>query len=674
MAGSTIKGISIEFGANTQALTAALADVNQKSRNLQGELSQVQRLLRMDPGNTTLIAQQQQLLGQAVNNSREKLDRLKAAQEQVNEQFRRGDINEAQWRSFQREVAASEQQLQRFEEQLQQVNQTSDNLTLGDKFKTSVSGVADNVKNIISPATLAAGAVAGIGIAAVGVVAQGVNMASSWDQASRQMAAATGLPMEAMGEFEAQAEIMFGNARGSVDEIYAAMTQVQQVFHGSAEETGALADKALVLQQVFGFEVSESIKSVDSLVKNFGIDGNTAFDIITKTSQMAGDKAGDLLDTFNEYSPQFAAMGFSAEEFAGILVKGAQEGAFNLDKVGDAVKEFNIRAQDGSKTTAEGFAAIGLNADEMGAAIAAGGDKAQAAFEATIAGLAAIDDPMKQNQAGAALFGEQWNDVRSKVITAMADGKTALGDFAGATDDAAGKVDGGFGQAMERLKNKFGLVTKEIGEKLAPVLNEMATWIEDHMPEIQATVETAFNVMGKVIEGLTLPIRNIIALLQGDFDQVMENTLHLWGISWDGVKSKGLEVWNSITTGVKNWWSGITSWLSSLNPWGAVSGAWNTFKTNTIQVWSNLVTDAKSWGKNIVQGLWQGISSMGTTLRANVTEFINQNIPEVIRKLLGIHSPSTVAYEIGAKIEDADEKAQLALIEIRKFMERWAVA
>ena len=76
-----------------------------------------------------------------------------------------------------------------------------------------------------------------------------------------------------------------------------------------------------------------------------------------------------------------------------------------MDKVGDAVKEFGIRAIDGSKGTKEGFDAIGLNADEMAEKFTAGGETANNAFAATIAGLAAMKNPVEQNAAGVALLG-----------------------------------------------------------------------------------------------------------------------------------------------------------------------------------------------------------------------------------------------------------------------------
>ena len=141
MAGK-IKGITIEIGGDTQKLNKALEDVNKKTRDVQSELRQVERLLKLDPGNTELLAQKQRILAEAVDNSREKLDRLRAAQQQVNEQFARGEISEEQYRAFQREVAKAEQELKGFEKQLSATAKTTetwkDKL---DKAQTSLKNV-----------------------------------------------------------------------------------------------------------------------------------------------------------------------------------------------------------------------------------------------------------------------------------------------------------------------------------------------------------------------------------------------------------------------------------------------------------------------------------------------------------------------------------------------------
>ena len=135
MAGN-IKGITIEIGGDTQKLNKALEDVNKQGKSLQSELKQVEKLLKLNPKDTEMLAQKQKLLAEAVANSKEKLDRLKNAQEQVNEQFRKGEISEEQYRAFQREVAKAEQELAGFEKQLEATAKASK--TLGEKCKLPV--------------------------------------------------------------------------------------------------------------------------------------------------------------------------------------------------------------------------------------------------------------------------------------------------------------------------------------------------------------------------------------------------------------------------------------------------------------------------------------------------------------------------------------------------------
>ncbi|ELK38882.1 minor tail protein, partial [Brevibacillus agri BAB-2500] len=122
---------------------------------------------------------------------------------------------------------------------------------------------------------------------------------------------------------------------------------------------------ALLLRDAFGFEINESVKGADTMMKQFGITSDQAFSLIAQGAQKGLDKSGDLLDTANEYSNQFKSLGFTATEMFDTLAAGSQNGAFNLDKVGDAVKEFNIRSKDGSKTTIQAFEMLGLNADKM---------------------------------------------------------------------------------------------------------------------------------------------------------------------------------------------------------------------------------------------------------------------------------------------------------------------
>ena len=120
MAGN-IKGVTIEIGGETSGLQNALKGVNDTSRNLQNELKSVEKLLKLDPTNTELLAQKQTLLTEAVENTKNKLDTLKEAERQVQQQFANGEVSEEQYRGLQREIIATEQNLRSLETAAQNV-------------------------------------------------------------------------------------------------------------------------------------------------------------------------------------------------------------------------------------------------------------------------------------------------------------------------------------------------------------------------------------------------------------------------------------------------------------------------------------------------------------------------------------------------------------------------
>ena len=123
MAGkSRIKGITIELEGKTTGLEKALSDVTSKSMELQGELRDVERLLKFDPGNVEALAQKQDILTKQLENTTEKLNRLKAAQEEVEKQFNSGEIGEKQYRAFRREIEYTEKSISNLKEKLSKVN------------------------------------------------------------------------------------------------------------------------------------------------------------------------------------------------------------------------------------------------------------------------------------------------------------------------------------------------------------------------------------------------------------------------------------------------------------------------------------------------------------------------------------------------------------------------
>lgn len=263
-------------------------------------------------------------------------------------------------------------------------------------------------------------------LTAVGTAA--VKFSSDSQDAFQQFAAATGTATEEMGKYKDMINNVYKDNFGeSINDVAEAMATVNQNM--SYLDDSALqrcTEYAYTLSDTFGYDVAESTRAADTLIKNYGVSAREAFNLITQGAQSGMDYSGEMIDSINEYSVQFKKLGLDAEDMFSIFANGAQNGAFNLDKIGDAVKEFSIRAIDGSDTTKQGFEALGMNADEMAQKFGAGGKTAKEAFNEVIQGLASMDDPVAQSAAGVNLFGTMWEDLGPQVITSMSTASDAI--------------------------------------------------------------------------------------------------------------------------------------------------------------------------------------------------------------------------------------------------------
>lgn len=263
-------------------------------------------------------------------------------------------------------------------------------------------------------------------LAAVGTAA--IKFSSDSQDAFQQFAAATGTASNEMGKYKDMINDVYKDNFGeSINDVAEAMATVNQNM--SYLDDSALqrcTEYAYTLSDTFGYDVAESTRTANSLIRNFGIEANEAFNLIVQGSQNGLDFSGELLDSINEYAPQFKKMGMSADEMFSVFVNGAQNGAFNLDKIGDAVKENAIRAIDCSDTTAEGFKALGLDATETAKKFAAGGEAADEAFNQVIVGLSAMEDPIERNTAGVNLFGTMWEDLGPEVVMSLSTTNDAI--------------------------------------------------------------------------------------------------------------------------------------------------------------------------------------------------------------------------------------------------------
>ena len=263
-------------------------------------------------------------------------------------------------------------------------------------------------------------------LAAVGTAA--IKFSSDSQNAFQQFAAATGTTTDEMGKYKDMINNVYKDNFGeSINDVAEAMATVNQNM--SYLDDSALqrcTEYAYTLSDTFGYDVAESTRAADTLIKNYGVSAREAFNLITQGAQSGMDYSGEMIDSINEYSVQFKKLGLDAEDMFSIFANGAQNGAFNLSEVGEAVKEFSIKAIDGSDTTKQGFEALGMDAAKMAEKFGAGGDTAKEAFNEVIKGLASMDDPVAQSTAGVNLFGTTWEDLGPQVITSMSTASDAI--------------------------------------------------------------------------------------------------------------------------------------------------------------------------------------------------------------------------------------------------------
>ena len=250
----------------------------------------------------------------------------------------------------------------------------------------------------------------------------------------------------------------------------------------SAEQQQEVAEQMMTMSDMFATENAELTKTLTTMLDNGIIDNiSQGMDVLTIGFQNGADYSGELLDTMREYSPKFKELGMDAETAMAYLIQGAQNGAFNLDKVGDAIKEFSIRAVDGSDTTVDGFKKIGLNADDMAQKFAAGGDSASQAFKDTLVALNSMSDPIAQNTAGVDLFGTMWEDLGKDVILSLADVEGGLQNVEGATVRAGEQVNNSF---STELKSQF----RELQTSLLPLGDELLRLGKEALPTVKEVI------------------------------------------------------------------------------------------------------------------------------------------------------------------------------------------
>jgi len=331
----------------------------------------------------------------------------------------------------------------------------------------------------------AALALGGVGLAIGGALVKGTMDAIDRQGANAQLAASLGLDDATAAKVgEVAGDVWannFGENIGQVNEaITAISTNLGDLSLMDSTDIQGMAEQALTLSNILGEDVSRAARGVGQLIANDLVsDSTSGFDLIAAAAQkLPQEMRGELIDTIEEYASSFDELGITGEQAISAITRSVGAGARNTDLAADALKEFSIRAIDGSDLTIDAYKRLGRNAEETMQTIANGGPEAAQATSEIIQALAGVGDQVLQEQLGVALFGTQFEDLGIDAVAALDPMIGTLDNIEGSTQRAADAVGGTFSGRLELLKRKGIDLLIRAGEKLLPFLERVITGVE----------------------------------------------------------------------------------------------------------------------------------------------------------------------------------------------------
>ena len=758
-AGRNIKGITIEIGGDTTGLQKALSGVNDKLKNTQAQLKDVNTLLKLDPSNTVLVAQKQELLKNAIADTASKLDTLEAAQKDVTAALEAGKIGQEEYMAFQREVEATKATLSRYQSELDGLNTEQDRLAtnterlsklfdalgadvddyadvLGSKLVTAIkngSASSDQLKLAIEKiGRSATDGKADIkqmtdaldtvddGQAIRNLIqdlkeagAQADDTAEQLDEMGKTLTAGTlmeaadqisglGDKITELGDkakdafLETQdatvkASTYFGETgkaaeetAGVIKDVYAegvgdsmdsvsnAVITVKKNLKDLDETTLThLTEQAITLDELYGIDMNETLRGVNSLMEQYGLTAQQAMDYIVKGTQNGLDKTNELGDNLSEYSGKFAQAGYSAQEYFQLLQNGLDNGAYNLDKVNDAINEVTTRLVDG--TIADSLSKIDEKTGEVQAGTGGwskevedvfkqwqqGGATQKDVIDAIVTDIQNTENQQDKLNKAALAFGTMAEDGNAKFIESL----TSVGNT---YDDVAGSAENMFDQSTTDSQT-FEASMRQLEQSLVPLGEALMNLANNIIPPIASGIKTIGEFFGKlpepvqnfvVILGAVIaafttlapailavinivsmlgvatlgPIIGIIAGVAAAITAIIAIVKNWGAISewfgdlWVKVKEKCSQVWESIcsffTDTIPQAWQSVVSWFQGIPEWWSgiwqqvadfFSGIWQSMMENPVL--SSIVTTIQDLWQNAVttlQGIWSGLTEIAS--------------------------------------------------------------
>ena len=303
-----IKGITVEIGGDTTGLDKALKSVNTSIKSTQSALKDVNRLLKLDPSNTELLSQKQRLLKDAIGATKEKLDSLKAAQEQAKQQLENGELGQDKYDALQREIVEAEEELRRLQQEAATTSTALSKIDVaGQKMEAVGNSIAGAGKKMMGVTTV----IGGVGVAAV-------KTAADFDSAMSQVAAVSGATGKDFDALRSKAREMGSKTKFSATEAAEAMNYMAMAGWKTEDMLGGI-EGVMNLAAASGEDLATTSDIVTDALTAFGLsakDSGHFADILAAASSNANTNVSMMGETFKYCAPIAGALGFSAEDTA----------------------------------------------------------------------------------------------------------------------------------------------------------------------------------------------------------------------------------------------------------------------------------------------------------------------------------------------------------------------
>ena len=624
-----IKGITVEIGGDTTGLSKALSGVNKEIRDAQSQLKDVNRLLKLDPTNSELLAQKQKLLASAVGDTKEKLTELKSVQDQMDTGLKNGSVTQEQYDAWKREIVATEQELKKLDEECKKTD-SSVSATLkqaGSKIQEVGGKITDVGEGVTKGVTVPIMAIGAASLAAFGEVDSGLDIVEE----------KTGATGESLKSMNGMVKDLATEIPTDFETAGSAVGEVNTRFGLTGDALKKLSGQFIKFAALNNTDVSTSVDDVSSVLNAFGMDASKAGDVLdalNATGQSTGIDMNTLASSLSTNAVQLKAMGLSAQQAAGFMGMVEMSG---LD---------TSAAMMGLKTAMK-------NATKDGQTI----DQALAGFSKTMSGNGSEADKL---QTAYDLFGSK---AGAAIFNAVQTGKINLQDLSGSLTDFSGSVENTFNETidpidqfqmtMNSLKETGADIGNSLATVLAPVLKDVSAALKQFaefwngIPEpvqqtivkialaaavigpllvgigkVVSAVGTITSVLGTLIPVIIgagaaagaasvplLPIIAIIAAIVAAVIAVIEIVKH-----WGEISTWFSGVWSSLCSGLQSTWAAVQGFFTQTMPnffsgigqsW---STGWNNLKTGAETIWSGITMSAVTNFENVKSAISTAVS------------------------------------------------------------------